>query len=80
MDINQPKKKLNQTPFNQFSEKLISLNLKKKKKKANNLDISKSPSQKKYEIDEFEDLDFDDYSPIIYYELEMLSDQPYLKD
>ena len=27
-----------------------------------------------------EDLDFDDYSPIIYYELEMLSDQPYLKD
>ena len=56
MDINQPKKNLNQTPFNQFSEKLISLNLKKKKKKANNLDISKSPSQKKYEIDEFEDL------------------------
>ena len=27
-----------------------------------------------------EDLDFDDYSPIIYYELEMLSDQPYLQD
>ena len=27
-----------------------------------------------------EDLDFGDYSPIIYYELEMLSDQPYLKD
>lgn len=27
-----------------------------------------------------EDLNFDDYNPIIYYELEMLSDQPYLKD
>ena len=27
-----------------------------------------------------EDLDFDDYNPVIYYELEMLSDQPYLKD
>ena len=27
-----------------------------------------------------EDLDFGYYSPIIYYELEMLSEQPYLKD
>lgn len=27
-----------------------------------------------------EDLNFDDYNPIIYYELEMLSDQPYLED
>ena len=27
-----------------------------------------------------EDLNFDDYNPIIYYELEMLSNQPYLKD
>ena len=27
-----------------------------------------------------EDLDFDDYNPIIYYEIEMLSGQPYLKD
>lgn len=64
MDINQSKNTSNKikTPFNQFSEKLISLNLKKKKKKTNNLDISKSPSQKNYEIDEFDDLTIDNGS------------------
>ena len=58
MDKDNPKKKTdNLTPFNKFSEKIISLNLKKRKKRnSNDNSVARSPSPNRFAIDDLDDL------------------------